>query len=117
MERKSERNRDRKSEDATVTGKGIKGRKALIPWPLYSFQRAGGAQISCHVGEKTHNMWSTMATITTLAHLSTSRVYISYKPMKKSPNFLLTTSSVRHDIGQGTRRKRMRAVTNRECLI
>jgi len=89
----------------------------LIPWPLYSFQRAGGSQISCHVGEKTHNIWSTMVTVTTLPHLSTSSVYISYQPMIESPNFLQTTSSVRHDKEQGTRSKMMRAVTNRKSLI
>lgn len=64
---------DRTSEDATVTGKGIKARKALIPRPLYSFQRASGAQIPCHVGETTHNMWSAMATMTALYHLSSIR--------------------------------------------
>lgn len=49
---------DRMSEDATVTGKGIKARKALIPWPLYSFQRASGAQTPCHVGETTQHVVS-----------------------------------------------------------
>lgn len=40
------------SKDATVTGKGIKARKALIPWLFYFFQRASGAQTPCHVREK-----------------------------------------------------------------
>lgn len=76
---------DRTNEDATVTGKGIKARKALIPRPLYSFQRASGAQIPCHVGETTHNMWSAMATMTALFHLS--RVYISHQSVKSNNKF------------------------------